>query len=125
MPGGGFVVGRHLHGWHQIPQPLSGLGSQVRLSPAARPRRLSWNQALSMYLPVRVSTLIFSPVLIKSGAWTVMPVSSVICFWTLLAESPRTPSGASDTFKITLEGSSIETALSSTKVTVTDAFSTR
>ena len=47
-----------------------------------------------MYFPVRVSTLIFSPVLIKSGAWTVMPVSSVIDFWTLFAESPR-PSGAS------------------------------
>ena len=52
-----------------------------------------------MYLPVRVSTLIFSPVLMKSGAWTVMPVSSVIAFCTLLAESPRMPSGASVTFR--------------------------
>ena len=82
-------------------------------------------QARSMYLPVRVSILIFSPVLMNSGACTVMPVSMMIAFCTLLAESPRTPSGASVTVKITLEGSSIETALSSTKVTVTAAFSTR
>ena len=64
-----------------------------------------------MYLPVRVSTLIFSPVLMKSGACTVMPVSSVIGFCTLLDESPRMPSGASVTVNITLDGSSMETGL--------------
>jgi hypothetical protein len=63
-----------------------------------------------MYLPVRVSILIFSPVLMKSGAWTVMPVSRVIAFWTLLAESPRTPSGASVTVRTTLDGSSMDYA---------------
>ena len=57
-----------------------------------------------MYLPVRVSILIFSPVLMNSGAWTVMPVSSVMAFWTLLAESPRMPSGASVTVSTTLDG---------------------
>ena len=30
-----------------------------------------------MYLPVRVSMRIFSPVLMKSGTWSVMPVSRV------------------------------------------------
>ena len=78
-----------------------------------------------MYFPVRVSTLIFSPVLMNSGAWTVMPVSRTTGFCTLFAESPRMPSGASATFNTTLDGSSIVTALSSTKVTVTCAFSTR
>src|SRR5690349_11419359 len=60
------------------------------------------DQARSMYLPVRVSTLIFSPVLMKSGACTVIPVSSVTDFCTLFAESPRIPSGASVTFRTTL-----------------------
>jgi hypothetical protein len=32
--------------------------------------------ARSMYLPVRVSILIFSPVLMNSGACTVIPVST-------------------------------------------------
>ena len=54
-----------------------------------------------------------------------MPVSRVTAFCTLLAESPRMPSGASVTVSTTLEGSSMETALSSTKVTVTAPFSTR
>ena len=36
--------------------------------------------ARSMYLPVRVSILIRSPVLMKSGAWTVIPVSRIIAF---------------------------------------------
>ena len=77
-----------------------------------------------MYLRVRVSILIFSPVLMKSGACTVMPVSSVMAFWTLLAESPRTPSGASVTVRMTLAGSSTETTLPSTSVTVTATPST-
>jgi len=63
--------------------------------------------------------------LMNKGACTVMPVSKTIAFCTLLAESPRTPSGASATVNTTLDGNSIDTALSSTKVTVTDAFSTR
>ena len=37
-----------------------------------------------MYLPVRVSTLIFSPVLMNNGTCTVIPVSSVMGFCTLL-----------------------------------------
>ena len=36
--------------------------------------------ARSMYLPVRVSILIFSPVLMNNGACTVMPVSTVMVF---------------------------------------------
>ena len=63
-----------------------------------------------MYLPVRVSIFSFSPVLMNSGAWTVMPVSMVTAFCTLLAESPRMPSGASVTPRMTLDGSSTWTA---------------
>ena len=70
-----------------------------------------------MYLPVRVSTLIFSPVLMNNGTCTVMPVSSVTGFCTLFDESPRMPSGASYTASTTLEGSSMDTAFSSTKFT--------
>ena len=55
----------------------------------------------------------------------VMPVSSDTGFCTLFAESPRMPSGASVTVSATLAGSSIDTALSSTKVMVMGAFSTR
>src|SRR5256885_84257 len=84
-----------------------------------------WRHARSMYLPVRVSILIFSPVLMNSGACTVIPVSTVMTFCTLLAESPRIPSGASVTVSTTLDGSSMDTALSSTKVMVTGEFSTR
>src|SRR5262245_27030405 len=60
--------------------PVHGCGTITE--PAGR-------YARSMYLPVRVSTLTFSPVLMKRGAWMLMPVSRVTAFWTLLAESPR------------------------------------
>ena len=44
-------------------------------------KSLSLNRyARSMYFPVRVSILIFSPDLMNSGAWTVIPVSSVTDF---------------------------------------------
>ena len=74
-----------------------------------------------MYLPVRVSILIFSPVLMNSGACTVMPVSTVMSFCTLLAESPRMPSGASVTMTF-VEDKAVQIELpSSVVLKVTDA----
>ena len=78
-----------------------------------------------MYLPGARIDFDLLAGLDEQGRLHVMPVSMVTAFWTLFAESPRIPSGASDTFSTTLDGNSIETALSSTKVTVTGAFSTR
>src|SRR5579884_3527028 len=80
---------------------------------AARKKRLLANspcqlqdQALPRYCPVRVSILIVSPSLMNSGTLIFLPVSSVAGLVTLLAVSPRTPSGDSITFRFTDAGSS-------------------
>jgi len=75
------------------------LNASAHESKKARSRRaLLWLKVLcavqfarSMYLPVRVSILIFSPVLMNSGACTVMPVSTVMAFCTLLAKATHPP----------------------------------
>src|SRR5436309_2297313 len=59
------------------------------------------------YAPVRVSILIVSPSLMKRGTLIFFPVSSVAGFVTLLAVSPRKPSGDSIIFRLTDAGSSI------------------
>ncbi len=47
--------------------------------------------ALSIYSPLRVSTRILSPVLMKRGTRTVAPVSTVAGFRVLVAVSPFNP----------------------------------
>ncbi len=49
----------------------------------------------SMYLPVRVSILIVSPALTKSGTCTLAPVSVTAFFVRFVVLSPRTPGSAS------------------------------
>src|SRR5580704_12952183 len=135
----GVTGRRHLHCGDAPVERHDGAGQEIRLSAKDRaggvrlivpgpgrnspgffaPRQGDCGQtpqARSMYLPVRVSIFSFSPVLMNSGAWTTMPVSIVTGFCTLLAESPRMPSGASVTVNTTLDGNSMETALSSTNV---------
>ena len=57
------------------------------MSPAVRPA--------PVYLPVRVSTFTFSPVLMKQRRLGIRSEDGIR--WTLFAESPRMPSGASVT----------------------------
>lgn len=52
-----------------------GFADDVVGEPFWRKTNDSGSQARSIYLPVRVSILSFSPVLMNRGAWTVMPVS--------------------------------------------------
>ena len=50
---------------------------------------------------MRVSILTVSPSLMKSGTLMLLPVSSLAGLVTLLAVSPRRPSGDSTIFKLT------------------------
>ena len=60
-----------------------------------------------MYSPVRVSILIESPWLTKSGTLSVAPVSTVQGFVAFVAVFPATPGSHSVTSRITLIGGSI------------------
>src|SRR5439155_17894144 len=89
------------------PSPAALGTGAVALQPGAI------HHARPMYMPVRVSILINSPSLMKSGTLMVLPVSSFAGLVTLLAVSPRTPSGDSTTFKPTEAGKSTCTGLRS------------
>ena len=76
-------------------------------------RRGLEDYARPIYAPVRVSILMTSPSWIKSGTFTVFPVSRTACFVTFEAVSPRSPSGDSVTFSWTEDGNSTWTAFPS------------
>src|SRR4029453_131459 len=80
--------------------------------------------ARPVYAPVRVSILIVSPSLMKSGTLIVFPVSSRAGLVTLLAVSPRTPSGDSTTLRLTDAGNSTCTGFPSAYRTCNERFST-
>src|ERR1017187_2496146 len=82
-------------------------------------------QARLRYLPVRVSTRMVSPGLMKMGTATSMPVSTLAGLVTLVAVSPRIPGGASRTLRSTEGDNSSSTTLPSTSVNVQRRFSVR
>ena len=69
--------------------------------------------ALDRYSPLRVSTLMISPVLTNRGACTTSPVTSVTGLLAPWAVSPLCPGGASVTSRSTVIGISIAIGLSS------------
>jgi len=74
----------------------------MKAKPECRRRTRRLKLRRSMYLPVRVSTLIFSPVLMKRGLHGDAGFQKNRLL-DVLEESPRMPSGASETVSTTLE----------------------
>ena len=92
---------------------IGGCASPAPRAPEAVVLQQAHAHARPMYAPVRVSILIVSPSLMKSGTLIVLPVSSFAGLVTLLAVSPRTPSADSTTFRLTEAGNSICTGFPS------------
>ena len=88
-------------------------------------RRRPGHLTRSRYSPVRVSTLIFSPGSMKGGTWTRRPVSSVASLYWLVAVAPFRAGGVSVTVISTVAGSSIDTGLLSTYLTITLLFGSK
>src|SRR5205807_9232995 len=114
MPSGATGSGRHRgdHGTKPCePDPRHGVS-------AFRGALLQNSYALERYVPSAVSTLIFSPSLMKGGTCTIRPVSVFAGFVTLEAVALFRPGSTSVTVRITVWGNSMPTALPSKNSTL-------
>src|SRR5215472_11528056 len=91
--------------FHGLPRTITGDGR-------------SCHHALERYVPSAVSTLIFSPSLMKGGTCTTNPVSVLAGLVTLEAVALFRPGSVSTTVRITVCGSSMPTALPSKNSTL-------
>src|SRR5205807_6577074 len=73
----------------------------------------------STYSPVRVSIRIFSPGPTNGGTLTLRPVSRVASLYWFVAVAPLIEGGVSTTIRSIEAGTSIETGLSATCMTIT------